>query len=90
MSGTRCGFSSNIIINPEIIASIGNAASTGASMVLLSRDYWQMANELNDFIEHIELSSRLDFNDYFVEHMDFPEENLARNYNKVFWTAQSS
>ena len=87
-SAVRTGLIPNF--NPEIIASIGNAASTGASMVLLSRDYWQMANELNDFIEHIELSSRLDFNDYFVEHMDFPKENLARNYNKVFWTAQSS
>ena len=56
----------------EIITSLGNAASTGASMVLLSKDYWQMANELSNSIEHIELSSRLDFNQYFVENMDFP------------------
>jgi uncharacterized 2Fe-2S/4Fe-4S cluster protein (DUF4445 family) len=28
----------------EIVTSLGNAASTGASMVLLSQDYWQMAN----------------------------------------------
>ena len=62
--------------DPEIITSLGNAASTGASMVLLSKDYWQKANELADFIEHVELSSRLDFNQYFIEHMDFPEENL--------------
>lgn len=61
-------------VEPEIITSLGNAASTGASMVLLSKFYWQAANELVDFIEHIELSSRLDFNDYFVEHMDFPRE----------------
>jgi len=60
----------------EIVMSLGNAASTGASMVLLSKDYWQMANELVDFIEHVELSSRLDFNQYFILHMDFPEENL--------------
>ncbi|MDY6844944.1 MAG: ASKHA domain-containing protein [Thermodesulfobacteriota bacterium] len=60
----------------EIVSSLGNAASTGASMVLLSKDYWQMANELSDFVEHIELSSRLDFNEYFVEHIDFHDENL--------------
>ena len=63
-------------VNLEIITSLGNAASTGASMVLLSKDYWRKANELSDFIEHIELSTRLDFNQYFIEHMDFPEENL--------------
>jgi len=59
-------------LNPESITSLGNAASTGASMVLLSKYYWQMANDLADFIEHIELSSRVDFNEYFVEHLDFP------------------
>ncbi len=60
-------------VNPEIITSLGNAASTGASMVLLSKDYWRKANELAQFIEHIELSYHSDFNRYFVEHMDFPE-----------------
>jgi len=62
-------------LDPEIVTSLGNAASTGASMVLLSKAYWQMANHLADFIEHVELSSRLDFNQYFIEHMDFPKEN---------------
>jgi len=61
-------------VNQEIIKSLGNAASTGASMVLLSKDYWDKANEIADFIEHIELSSRLDFNQYFVEQMDFPRK----------------
>jgi uncharacterized 2Fe-2S/4Fe-4S cluster protein (DUF4445 family) len=60
--------------DPKIIMSLGNAASTGASMALLSKDYWHKANELADFIEHVELSYRLDFNEYFVEHMDFPRE----------------
>ena len=64
------------LVSRDIIASLGNAATTGASMVLLSKDYWQTANELVDFIEHIELSSRLDFNNYFIEHMDFPRENI--------------
>jgi len=60
----------------ESVTSLGNAASTGASMVLLSQDYWRKANELADFIEHVELSSRADFNEYFVEQMDFPKEGL--------------
>lgn len=62
-------------LNLDIVASLGNAASTGASMVLLSKNYWQLANELADSVEHIELSSRLDFNEYFVEQMDFPDED---------------
>ncbi|MBN2187538.1 MAG: DUF4445 domain-containing protein, partial [Dehalococcoidia bacterium] len=53
-----------------------NAASLGASMVLLSRKHWQMAKDVVDFMEHVELSYRHDFNQYFVQHMDFPEENI--------------
>ena len=60
----------------EKVKSIGNAASTGASMVLLSKSYWQKANELAKSLEHVELSNRSDFNEYFIEHMDFPTENL--------------
>ncbi|MFP3880197.1 MAG: ASKHA domain-containing protein [Dehalococcoidia bacterium] len=63
-------------VNPEIVVSLGNAASTGAAMVLLMKRYWQTAAELSQFIEHIELSCRSDFNQYFVEHMSFPEHNL--------------
>lgn len=62
-------------VDPNIIESIGNGASTGASMVLLSKRYWEMANDLSDRIEHVELSSRVDFNEYFIEQIDFPEEN---------------
>ena len=60
----------------EIIRSLGNAASLGASMALLSKNHWQKAKDIADFIEHIELSSRPDFNQYFIEHIDFPRENL--------------
>ncbi len=63
-------------VKPDIVQSLGNAASTGVSMVLLSKAYWQKANELAHSIEHIELSTRLDFNEYFVESLNFPEENL--------------
>jgi uncharacterized 2Fe-2S/4Fe-4S cluster protein (DUF4445 family) len=64
------------MVSGDIVASLGNAATTGASMVLLNKDYWHTANELVEFIEHVELSSRLDFNHYFIEHMDFPRENV--------------
>jgi uncharacterized 2Fe-2S/4Fe-4S cluster protein (DUF4445 family) len=74
MSAMRIGLIPDF--DPGVVSSLGNAASTGASMVLLSKNYWQMANNLSDFIEHIELSSRLDFNQYFVEHIDFPKANL--------------
>jgi uncharacterized 2Fe-2S/4Fe-4S cluster protein (DUF4445 family) len=63
-------------VDPTIVRSLGNAASTGAAMVLLSRAHWQKCNRLVEFLEHVELSSRLDFNDCFVEHMDFPTENM--------------
>ncbi|MGA7877546.1 MAG: ASKHA domain-containing protein, partial [Desulfoferrobacter sp.] len=63
-------------VNPDIVKSLGNAASTGASMVLLSRNSWHMAKLLADFIDHVELSHRADFNQYFIEHMDFPQANL--------------
>ena len=64
------------MVRPGIVQSLGNAASTGASMVLLSKAYWQKANDLVQSIEHIELSTRLDFNEYFVESLNFPEKNL--------------
>ncbi len=63
-------------VNPEIIRSLGNAASTGASLVLLAKSHWQTAAKLAQFIEHVELSYRSDFNQYFVKHMNFPKGNL--------------
>ncbi len=75
-------------VDPQIVTSIGNAASTGASMVLLSKDYWHLANELSDAIEHVELSSRLDFNQYFVENMNYPKENLERSDDRIYWSTQ--
>jgi len=63
-------------INVNLIKSLGNAASLGASMVLLSKKHWQMAKDVVNFMEHIELSYRHDFNQYFVHHMDFPKKNI--------------
>jgi hypothetical protein len=42
----------------------------------LSKDYWQKARALSTSAEHVELSNRADFNDCFINHLDFPEENL--------------
>lgn len=63
-------------VNPDIIKSLGNAASTGASMVLLAKSRWQTVARLVQFIEHVELSYRSDFNQNFVDNLDFPQENL--------------
>lgn len=63
-------------VSADIITSLGNAASIGASMVLLSRAYWEMAAKLNRSIEYVELSQREDFNRRFIEHLDFPGVNL--------------
>jgi len=60
----------------EIVTSLGNAASTGAAMVLSSRGYWQTARGLARSIEHVELSFRADFNEHFLEQMDFPREDM--------------
>ncbi|MGD9334997.1 MAG: ASKHA domain-containing protein [Desulfobacterales bacterium] len=63
-------------VDPEKIKSLGNAASKGAVMALLSRPHWQKANELSKSIEHVELSTHIDFNRYFVDNLNFPQENL--------------
>lgn len=64
------------MVHPEKIISLGNAASTGSAMVLLSRGHWRLARTLAKGIDHVELSSRPEFNDHFVEQMDFPTRNL--------------
>ena len=62
------------MVDPGIITLPGNAASIGASMVLLSKSYWGWVNELVEFIEHVELSCRLDFTEHFISNMDFPKK----------------
>jgi uncharacterized 2Fe-2S/4Fe-4S cluster protein (DUF4445 family) len=64
------------MVNPEKIISLGNAASTGANMVLLSKRYWERSAEIAAELEHLELSGHADFFDSFIEEMNFPTENL--------------
>lgn len=63
-------------VDTSIIKSLGNGALTGAMMVLLSKSHWPKANKTADFIDHVELSTRRDFNEYFIEKLDFPDENV--------------
>ena len=63
-------------VDPDKIKSLGNAASKGAVMVLLSMPHWQKANDLAKSLEHVELSTHPDFNRYFVDNLNFPETNL--------------
>jgi len=63
------------MVDPSIIKSLGNAASQGAAMVLLAKKYWRKADHLAHFIQHVELSSRSDFNGHFIDHMYFPKQN---------------
>ena len=62
--------------DPDKIVSLGNAASTGAKMVLLSKTLWTKASEAVDHVEHIELSTHPAFYESFIESMRFPDRNL--------------
>jgi len=63
-------------VNPEKIIPLGNAASTGANMILLSKRYWERSAEIAADLEHLELSGHADFFDTFIEEMNFPIEIL--------------
>ena len=54
------------------IIAVGNSAGEGAKIALLSYRERQVAFELPDRIEYIELSGRTDFNDAFVSVLGFP------------------
>ncbi len=55
------------------IKFIGNAASSGAKLALLSRDLEKEVETISNFVEHVELSTNMDFQDEFAEAMFFPE-----------------
>jgi uncharacterized 2Fe-2S/4Fe-4S cluster protein (DUF4445 family) len=57
----------------ERIKSVGNAAGEGAKMALLSFRERQVAWSLTEFVEYHELSGRADFNDSFLDVLQFPE-----------------
>jgi uncharacterized 2Fe-2S/4Fe-4S cluster protein (DUF4445 family) len=61
---------------PEKIVSLGNAASAGARLTLLSKSHWRESADIARRIEHIELSVQPDFEAYFIDAMDFPVDNF--------------
>ena len=60
-------------VDVDHILSVGNTAGEGAKMALLSFRERQVAFELPDKVEYVELSGRSDFNDSFVSVLQFPE-----------------
>lgn len=56
----------------ERIKFIGNAAGAGAKLVLLNKDFRQIAERLSRQIQYIELAGRSDFQQIFTEAMFFP------------------
>ncbi|HYX80377.1 MAG TPA: ASKHA domain-containing protein, partial [Actinomycetota bacterium] len=59
------------------IRAVGNAASEGAKMALLSFREREIAFELPSFVEYVELSGAEDFNDRFVANLAFPALEAA-------------
>ena len=60
-------------VDVDRILSVGNTAGEGAKMSLLSFRERQVAFELPEKIEYVELSGRSDFNDSFISVLQFPE-----------------
>jgi uncharacterized 2Fe-2S/4Fe-4S cluster protein (DUF4445 family) len=56
----------------ERIRAVGNAASEGAKMALMSFREREVAFELPSFVEYLELSGAADFNDRFIRNLAFP------------------
>jgi len=56
---------------PEKITAVGNAAGDGSRMALASLTMRQRALSLPQKVEHLELSTRPDFQDIFVEALPF-------------------
>jgi uncharacterized 2Fe-2S/4Fe-4S cluster protein (DUF4445 family) len=65
-------------VDVDRILSVGNTAGEGAKMSLLSFRERQVAFELPEKIEYVELSGRSDFNDSFVSVLAFPELESVR------------
>ncbi len=56
---------------PEKIVAVGNAAGDGSRMALASKTIRERAGNLPHRVEHLELSTRPDFQDIFIEAMAF-------------------
>ena len=68
-SALRIGLLPNLPL--ERIHFVGNAASAGAQMILISHKYRKLAQQLAQKIEYIELANEADFTDVYAEAMLF-------------------
>jgi uncharacterized 2Fe-2S/4Fe-4S cluster protein (DUF4445 family) len=62
----------------ERIRAVGNTASEGAKMALMSFREREMAFDLPDLIEYLELSGAADFNERFIRNLAFPRLEEVR------------
>ncbi|NLC43419.1 MAG: ATP-binding protein, partial [Clostridiales bacterium] len=53
------------------VIPVGNAALTGSKMMVKSTDYHDVAERIKEKTKYIELSTRIDFQDIFVDQMEF-------------------
>ena len=53
------------------IRTVGNAAGTGAKMALMSDSLLKEAEIISRKVRHIELSTRIDFHELFIEYLTF-------------------
>jgi uncharacterized 2Fe-2S/4Fe-4S cluster protein (DUF4445 family) len=58
-------------IPPEKIVAVGNAAGDGSRLALASQTMRRRALELTETVEHLELSTRPDFQDIFIDALSF-------------------
>ncbi len=59
-------------VDVDRIIAVGNSAGEGAKIALLSYRERQVAFELPSRLEYVELSGRTDFNDTFIDVLQFP------------------
>ena len=59
------------LIPAETIILVGNAAGTGASMALLSDKERIRASEIAKKVHHVELSTSMDFQEFYIKSMQF-------------------
>ncbi len=65
-------------VDVERVKAVGNAASEGAKMALLSFRERELAFELPNVVEYVELSGAADFNERFIRNLAFPALEEAR------------
>ncbi len=75
-------------ISDENIFQIGNAAGTGAQLVLLNKDLREKVKKLIKKIQYIEIATKKEFQKEYTDAMYFPHLNLElfpnlREYNNI-------